>query len=401
QAAYWRKTLAGAPVAIELPTDRPRPPQQSFAGASVPIRFDSQLTNAIKSLSQKHEVTVFMTMLAAWSAVLSRLSGQYDIVIGTPSANRSHQQVEQLIGFFVSTLALRVDLSGKPSVGQLLERVRKTATTAQAHQDLPFEQVVEIIQPPRRADVTPLFQVLFAWQNNEFGTLDMKNVDTAIEDIQHNVLKFDLELELMEQDGEVVGGLHYSTAIFDRATIDRHVGYLEAMLRWMTASTEDSIGKAPILGPSERKLLLETWNSSDQPYPANTCLHQQFESQVELSPEAIAIVHDDSTLTYRELNSRANWIALQLVEAGVKPRDYVMLLLDRSIDLIASEIAVLKVGATYVPIDTKAPIDRQAYIAADCGSKIVITDESTVVPAEIRGIVLRISTKQKYTEQVQ
>ncbi|KAF9216449.1 hypothetical protein BGZ59_009649 [Podila verticillata] len=401
QAAYWRETLASAPVSIELPTDRPRPPQQSSAGASVPICFDSQFTRALKSLSQKHGVTMFMTMLAAWSAVLSCLSGQEDIVIGTPSANRSHQQVEQLIGFFVSTLALRIDLSGEPSAGRLLERVRKAATTAQAHQDLPFEQVVEIIQPPRRTDITPLFQVMFAWQNNEVGTLELKNVDAAIEDIQYDVLKFDLELELMEQDGEIVGGLKYSTALFDRETIDRHVGYLEAMLWWMTTSTEESTAMAPILGPSERELLLEKWNTTDQPYPDNTCLHQLFENQVELSPEAIAIVHNELTLTYRELNSRANRIARQLVDVGVKPGDYVMLLLDRSIDLVSSQIAVLKIGAAYVPINTEAPTNRQAYIASDCGSKVMITDESTTVPAEIQGIVLRVSTKQKYTEQVQ
>ncbi|CAO3570306.1 unnamed protein product [Mortierella alpina] len=399
QAEYWRRTLTGAPVSIELPTDRPRPPQQSFTGASIPIRFDSQLTHAIKSFSQKHEVTVFMTMLAAWSAVLSRLSGQDDIVIGTPSANRSHQQVEQLIGFFVSTLALRIDLAEEPSVEQLLERIRKCATTAQAHQDLPFEQVVEIVQPPRRTDITPLFQVMFAWQNNEAGTLELKNVMTAAENIQSNVLKFDLELELLEQDGEIVGSLNYSTALFDQETIERHVGYLEAMLRWMTTSSEGVISRAPILGASEKKLLLETWNDTDQPYPEEACLHQLFESQVELSPEAIAVVHDDHVVTYRELNSRANRIAHQLIAVGVKPGDYVILLLDRSIDLVASEIAVLKIGAAYVPIDTMAPVDRQAYIASDCGSKIVLTDEHTSVPVEIPGIVLRVSTEQNHTDE--
>ncbi|KAF9922219.1 hypothetical protein BGZ67_010651, partial [Mortierella alpina] len=401
QAAYWRQTLAGAPASIELPTDRPRPPQQSFDGASVPIRFNSQLTHAIKCLSQKNEATLFMTILAAWSAVLSRLSGQDDIVIGTPSANRSHQQVEQLIGFFVSTLALRIDLSKDPSAAQLLERVRKATIAAQAHQDIPFEQVVEIVQPPRRTDMAPIFQVMLAWQNNDRGMLKFHGLEAVREHLDDRTIKFELELFLREENGEIVGGLKYSTALFDRQTIDRCVGYLEAMLRWMVTSTEEPIDMAPILGPSERELLLETWNTSDQPYPDNTCLHQLFENQVELSPGAVAIVHDERTLTYRELNSQASWIARQLVEAGVNRGNYVMLLLDRSIDLVASQIAVLKIGAAYVPIDTKAPVDRQAYIASDCGSTVTITDETTDVPAAFQGTVLRISAKQRITDHVQ
>ncbi|KAF9956279.1 hypothetical protein BGZ72_002868, partial [Mortierella alpina] len=394
QAAYWRKTLAGAPVYIDLPTDRPRPHQLSFDGASVPIRLDSQFTSALRTLSQKHGITMFMTVLAAWSAVLSRLSGQDDVVIGIPSANRSYQMLEPLIGFFVSTLALRIDLSRDPGVGQLLGRVRKTTIEAQDHQDLPFEQVVEIVKPPRRADINPIFQVMFAWQNNDVGYPDLQNVETSVEDIQHDALKFDLELALYEEDGEIVGGLKYSTALFNRETIDRHVGYLESMLRAMTNNTEESVGTVPILGMSERELLLETWNNTKQPYPDNTCVHQLFEDQVEMSPEAIAIVHGERTLTYRELKYRANWIACQLVQAGVKPGDYVMLLMDRSIDLVASQIAILKTGAAYVPVDTKAPVHRQVYIASDCGSTVLVTDESTDVLPGIKGTVIRISAKQ-------
>ena len=173
QATYWRETLVGAPESIALPTDRPRPPQQSHAGAFVPIHLDAELTSALSALSKRHGVTMFMTVLAAWSAVLSRLSGQDDIVIGTPTANRNHPQIEQLIGFFVNTLALRIDLSEGPSVKQLLERVHKAAVGAQGHQDLPFEQVVEMMQPSRRMDQTPLFQVIFVWQSNESSSLQL------------------------------------------------------------------------------------------------------------------------------------------------------------------------------------------------------------------------------------
>ncbi|KAF9921547.1 hypothetical protein BGZ67_000396, partial [Mortierella alpina] len=243
---------------------------------------------------------------------------------------------------------------------------------------------------------------MFAWQNsNEVGTLKLPDIEAVSENLHYGVAKFELELALSESNGEIIGSLNYSTALFDRQTIDRHVGYLEAMLRWMTTSVEDSVGMAPILGPSERELLLETWNSTDQPYPDNTHLHLLFESRVKLSPEAIAIVHDNQTLTYRALDSWANLIARQLVTVGVKPRDYVMLLLDRSIDLVAAQIAVLKIGAAYVPIDTKAPTDRQAYIASDCGSTVMITDDSTDVPAEIQGTVIHINAKQRFTEHVQ
>ncbi|KAG0352352.1 hypothetical protein BGZ54_002839, partial [Gamsiella multidivaricata] len=401
QATYWRETLTGAPVSIELPTDRPRPRQQSFAGAYIPIRLDAQLTRALNSLSQKHGVTMFMTILAAWSAVLSRLSGQIDVVIGTPTANRNHPQIEQLIGFFINTLALRIDLSGEPSTEQLLERVRKTTVTAQAHQDLPFEQVVEIAQPPRRMDQTPLFQVLFAWQNNDIGTLQLQDVEAAVEGMQYDIAKFDLGLAMSEENGEVNGCLNYSTALFDRQTIDRHVGYLEAMLRWMTADMELAIGEAPILGSSEQEFLLHTWNATDRPYPDNTCIHHLFESQVKSSPEAIAIVHGDRALTYSELNSRANGIAYELVASGVKPGDFVLTLLNRSINLVAAQIAILKVGAAYVPIDTRAPVDRQAYIASDSGAKLLITDESTDVPVQIQVPLLRFSANLENTEDLQ
>lgn len=401
QVIHWRETLAGAPVSIELPTDRPRPPQQSFVGASVPIRLDAKLSSALNSLSQRHGFTMYMTVLAAWSAVLSRLSGQDDLVIGTPSANRNHPQVEQLIGFFVNTLALRIDLSGEPTAQQLLERVQNTTIAAQSHQDLPFEQVVEVVQPPRRADQTPIFQVLFAWQNNDIGTPKFQDVDIFFEEVEYNIAKFDLDLHMGEENGEVVGRLVYSTALFDRQTVERHVGYLEAMLRWMTVSTEQAIVEAPLLGSTEHELLTQTWNMTDRLYPENTCIHHLFEGQVKSSPEAIAIVHDDWTLTYRELNSRANGIAHKLVAAGIKPGDNVLILMNRSIDLVAVEIAILKVGAAYVPIDMKAPVGRQAYIASDSLANLLITDENTDVPVQIQVPVLRLDANEELVGDLQ
>ncbi|KAG0037035.1 hypothetical protein BGZ83_003557, partial [Gryganskiella cystojenkinii] len=400
QVTHWRDTLADAPVSIELPTDRPRPRQQSFVGANVPIRLDANLSSALNSLSQRHGVTMYMTVLAAWSAVLSRLSGQEDLVIGTASANRNHPQVEQLIGFFVNTLALRIDLSGEPTAQQLLERVQNTTIAAQSHQDLPFEQVVEIVQPPRRADQTPIFQVFFAWQNNDIGTPKFQDVDISLEEAEYNISKFDLELHIGEENGEVVGTLAYSTALFDHQTMERHVGYLEAMLRWMTVSTEQAIAEAPILGSTELELLTQTWNMTDRLYPENSCIHHLFEGQVKSSPEAIAIMHDDRTLTYRQLNSRANGIAHKIVAAGVKPGDSVAILLPRSFELIVAQLAILKAGAAYVPIDGKAPVDRQVYLASDSDAKLLITDENAKVPEEIPAPLLRIKVDHEDTEEI-
>ncbi|KAF9978020.1 hypothetical protein BGZ75_010167, partial [Mortierella antarctica] len=390
QGAYWRKNLAGSPVSIDLPTDRPRPAEQSFAGAVVPISFNAQLSQALKSLSQKHGTTTFMTALAAWSAVLSRLSGQDDIVIGTPSANRNHQQVEQLIGFFVNTLALRVDLSGEPSVEQLLERVRQTTVSAQAHQDLPFEQVVEIAQPPRRMDQTPLFQVMFSWQNDDMGSLRMPHLEATLEELNYEIVKFDLELELYEHNDEIHGSLMYSTALFDASTIERQVGYLEAMLSAMTTDVSQSIEAVDLLGSPEKELLLQTWNQTDKPFPDDRCIHDLFEDQVKRSPDAIAVEHDDHSVTFRDLSARVDSLTRQLIQAGVQAGDFVPTLLSRSIDLVVAQIAILKAGAAYVPIDPKAPADRQAYIAADSGARLLVTDDHVVVTSLIQTPIFRL-----------
>ncbi|HEU0051593.1 MAG TPA: condensation domain-containing protein, partial [Longimicrobium sp.] len=226
QAGFWERSLSGAPELLELPTDRARPRKQDFAGASLPIELDAEVTAALKALSQRHGTTLFMTLLAGWAVVLARLSGQDDVVIGTPSANRGRAEVEELIGFFVNTLPVRVDLSGGPSVAGLLERVRARALEAQQHQDIPFEQVVERLSPARSLAYSPLFQVLFAWQNalGEPLALPGLEVDDAGESAQHTA-KFDLSLTLWEDGGRIAGALNYATALFDRATVERHARY--------------------------------------------------------------------------------------------------------------------------------------------------------------------------------
>ncbi|UAW64946.2 non-ribosomal peptide synthase/polyketide synthase [Mycoavidus sp. HKI] len=374
QSAYWRTTLADAPVLLDLPTDRPRPPQQSFAGAQVPVRLDAQMTRLLKCLSQEHGVTLFMTLLAAWSAVLSRLSGQGDFIIGTPSANRNHREIEPLIGFFVNTLALRIDLAGEPNTVELLKRVKHSTLAAQAHQDLPFEQVVEIVQPPRKLDHTPLFQVMFAWQNNEADEWCLPALEVTSAALNHDTVKFDLELGLQEVGDEIVGELCYATALFDRQTIERQVGYLHVMLQAMTADAKRSVATIDILAPAERTLLLETWNETVAPYPENQCIHQLFEAQVERTPQATALVYEDQVLTYTELNMRANCLAHQLIELGVQPDARVAICVERSPAMVLGLLAILKAGGAYVPLDPAYPSERLAHILADAAPSILLAD---------------------------
>ncbi|MCG1040810.1 MULTISPECIES: non-ribosomal peptide synthetase [Burkholderiaceae] len=373
QSDYWRATLADAPVLLELPTDRPRPAQPSFAGAQVPIRIDAQTTGALKRVSQAHGATLFMTVLAAWSAVLSRLSGQDDLVIGTPSANRNHYQIEPLIGFFVNTLALRMDLSGKPNVTQLLERVRRTTLDAQAHQDLPFEQVVEIVQPPRRLEHTPLFQVMFAWQNSETAAWNLPGLAVQSMELDYDVVKFDLELGLYEAGEEIVGSLSYATALFDRATIERHVGYLQAMLQAIVAGGQQPVAHVELLAPAERTLLLETWNATQQDYPAHQYIHQLFEAQVVRTPEATALVYEDQMLSYTELNAQANRLAHHLIELGVAPDARVAICVERSPALMVGLLAILKAGGAYVPLDPAYPPERLAYMVMDSAPAVLLS----------------------------
>ncbi|KAF9566389.1 hypothetical protein EC968_003794 [Mortierella alpina] len=375
QSDYWRTALAGAPVLLDLPTDHPRPPHQSFKGDRVTIAWDAQITRAAKQLSQKHGVTLFMTILSAWSAVLSHLSGQDDIVIGTPNANRNHPEIEALIGFFVNTLALRIDLSGKPTTQELLERVRRSTLAALNHQDLPFEQVVEAVQPPRKMDHTPLFQVMFAWQNNEDEDLELQGLKVAPCDLDYDAAKFDLTLSLWEEEGGIGGNLEYSTALFDRETIERHVGYVHAMLLAMTADEEQPVAAAEILSQDERTLLLKTLNVTVESHADNRCLHQLFEQRVEDAPDSIAVVHEDQSLTYGELNARANRLAHHLMQLGVKPDSLVAICVDRSLPMLVGVLAILKAGGAYVPLDPVHASSRLLDILDDVQSSIVLVDE--------------------------
>ncbi|MCP3463545.1 amino acid adenylation domain-containing protein [Bradyrhizobium sp. CCGUVB23] len=372
QAQYWRNALSGAPARLALPTDRPRPAEQSFAGAGVPVVIDADLTRGLRRLSQQHGTTSFMTVLAAWAAVLSRLSGQDDIVIGVPTANRGRGEIEELIGFFVNTLAVRLDLSGEPSVAELLQRTRRRALGAQEHQDLPFEQVVEIVQPPRRLDHTPLFQVMLAWQNTATQPFDLPGLRVEAAGDGFDQVKFDLELSLSEQGEVIAGTLGYATALFDQATIERQRGYLLALLRAMVADAGQAVGRIELLSSDERAYLLEELNRTVAAYPADTCIHELFEAQVAKTPDAVAVVYEDEQLSYGELNARANRLAHHLIALGVKPDQPVAICLARSVAMVVGLLAILKAGGAYLPLDPTYPSARLKQVLNDAAPPLLL-----------------------------
>ena len=374
QTAYWERALAGAPAVLELPTDRPRPARQSYSGATVPVRLDASLTRRLKALSQQHGVTLYMTLLAAWSVVLSRLSGQDDVVIGTSNANRSRAEVEGLIGFFINTQAMRLRVSG--AFTALLAQAKSCALDAQAHQEVPFEHIVEAIKPPRSLAHTPIFQVLLVWQNTAVIDLDLPGLTVASAPIAYEIAKYDQELDLGEVGDCIEGELRYATALFDEATIARHMGYLNQVLEALVSDPTQTVEQVDLLSAVERHQLLEGWNPQQADYPYDTCLHAAFTAQAARTPTALAIVHDDRSLTYAELERQSNQLARFLQAQGVGVGMRVALCGERSIALVVGILGVIKTGAAYVPLDPNYPAERLKYLLDDSAAVLMLTQGS-------------------------
>ncbi|WP_438308970.1 amino acid adenylation domain-containing protein [Burkholderia pseudomallei] len=375
QGAFWQTNLSGAPTLLELPTDRPRPPKQSHAGASVEVKLGVALSERVKRLSQRHGVTPYMTLLSSWAAVLSRLSGQEEVVIGSPVAGRNRTEVEALIGFFVNTLALRLDLSSEPTVGELLKRTKAQVLSAQAHQDLPFDQVVERVKPPRSTAHSPLFQVMFVWQNMPAGELTIPGLTIRAVETPLQTAQFELTLSLQEAGDDIVGHLNYASALFDESTVRRYVTYWRRLLEGMTAGAADqTIVGLPLLDEAERKQVVYAWNATERDYPIEQCIHQLFEAQVDRKPEAIALTFDGQRLSYAELNARANRLAHYLQGRGVGPDRLVALCAERGIEMVVGLLAILKAGGAYVPLDPAYASDRLRGIVEDSQPALVLAD---------------------------
>ncbi|CAM8828998.1 amino acid adenylation domain-containing protein [Burkholderia pseudomallei] len=375
QGAFWQTNLSGAPTLLELPTDRPRPPKQSHAGASVEVKLGVALSERVKRLSQRHGVTPYMTLLSSWAAVLSRLSGQEEVVIGSPVAGRNRTEVEALIGFFVNTLALRLDLSSEPTVGELLKRTKAQVLSAQAHQDLPFDQVVERVKPPRSTAHPPLFQVMFVWQNMPAGELTIPGLTIRAVETPLQTAQFELTLSLQEAGDDIVGHLNYASALFDESTVRRYVTYWRRLLEGMTAGPANaSVARLPLLDEAERKQVVYAWNATERDYPIEQCIHQLFEAQVDRKPGAIALTFDGQRLSYAELNARANRLAHYLQARGVGPDRLVALCAERGIEMVVGLLAILKAGGAYVPLDPAYASDRLRGIVEDSQPALVLAD---------------------------
>jgi len=375
QLSYWQQQLAGAQTVLELPTDRRRPAVQTYGGATQFLALPAPLSQKLKSLSQRSGVTLFMTLLAAFQTLLYRYTGQEDICIGSPIANRNRSETEDLIGFFVNTLVLRTDMSENPSFQELLGRVREVALGAYAHQDLPFEQLVEALQPERNLSHQPLFQVMFALENAPMSALELPSLTLSSLNIDSSTAKFDLTLSMEDTEQGLVGSLEYNTDLFDVATISRMLEHFQTLLEGIVANPEQPLSDLPLLTQPERQQLLVEWNDTLVAYPKDVCIHQLFEAQVERTPNAVAVMFEDQQLTYGELNRRANQVAHHLRSLGVDPDDRVGICVERSLEMIAGLLGILKAGGAYVPLDPAYPKDRLAYMLNDSQMPILVTTE--------------------------
>ncbi|ARU63628.1 hypothetical protein CBW65_23380 [Tumebacillus avium] len=372
QLAYWKAALRGAPSVLQLPTDRPRPAVQTFAGASRDVVLPAGLIERLKALGQQEGVTLFMTLLTAFSVLLSRTSGQEDIVVGSPIAGRTRPETHGLIGFFVNTLALRTDLSGAPSYRELLKRVREVTLGAYAHQDLPFERLVQELRPERNTSYTALFQVMFALQNAPGEDLSLPGLTWSDFPIELGKSKFDLSLLLQEENGGVAGSVVYNTDLFDDQTIERFIERFALLLEGIVNAPDRAVAEMPLLTEEERGLIA-AWNDTAAPFSEDLCVHQLFERQADQTPDLVAIEYGERTLTYRELNEQANRLAHHLQKRGVGPEQLVAIAVERGPEMIVGLLGVLKAGGAYVPVDPAYPAERIAYQLEDGGVQVLLT----------------------------
>ncbi|MET0399988.1 MAG: amino acid adenylation domain-containing protein, partial [Longimicrobiaceae bacterium] len=373
QTGWWKEALAGAPPLLEIPTDRPRGPGQSARAGAHRFTLPGGVTRRLRALSRREGATLFMTALAGWQALLGRYAGQDDVVVGTPSAGRTRREVEGLVGFFVNMLALRGDLAGDPTWRDLLGRVREAALGAYAHQDLPFEKLVEELGVERSLTHTPVFQAVFALERTAphealaLGGLAVETFGAA-----EGVAKFDLDLTLREKDDVLTGALGYRAALFEAATAARMAGHLEAVLEALSAEPGRRVSELSLLRPSEREQVVEAWNRTERPYPRGVCIHELFEAQVRERPRAPALVWDEVELTYAQLDARANQLAHHLRSLGVGPERRVGVLLERGPELIVSILATLKAGGCYVPLDPAYPAERLRMMLEDSSVRVLL-----------------------------
>ena len=383
ELAYWKEQLREAPAILKLPTDRPRPPVQSFRGAMQSFNLPPGVTAGLRELSRQEGVTLFMLLLAAFKVLLYRYTGQKDLVVGAPIANRNRAELEGLIGFFVNTLVLRTDLSGDPSFLEVLRRVREVTLGAYAHQDLPFEKLVEELQPERSLSHNPLFQVIFSLQTAPIdqatqATPVKNSPDTPPDEPLNNpqivggMSKFDLTMFIGEAGQALSGTIEYNTDLFDETTITRMLGHFQTLVEAITKDPKQRLWELPLLTGAERRQMLSEWNDTTTDYPKELCIHELFEHQAERTPERIAAVFEDQKLSYAELNARANQLAHYLRKQGVGVEGCVGICIERSLEMIVGVLGILKAGCAYVPLDPSYPAERLAFIMEDSNLPLLL-----------------------------
>ncbi len=406
--SYWLKQLSNYPPLLQLPTNRPRPAIQSFRGATQSFSLSTDLTDrgatqsfslstdlteALKVLSQQAGTTLFMTLLAAFKTLLYRYSGQEDILVGSAIANRNRTELEGLIGLFANTLVLRTNLTDNLSFRELLYQVRECTLSAYTHQDLPFEYLVEKLQPERNPSYNPLFQVMFVLQNSPTEKLKLPSLNLSFLKLENQTAKFDLSLSMADSESGLEGSLEYNSDLFDADTIYRMVEHLRILLTGIINNPEQRLCDLPLLSAAEQQQLLVLWNNTKVDYPEDICIHELFEAQVERTPDAIAliarsamsatgyayaVVFEDQQLTYQQLNHQANQLAHYLQELGVGPEVLVGIYIERSLEMFISILAILKAGGAYLPLDPSHPQERLALILEDAKPLVLITQTQLV-----------------------
>jgi len=391
QLDYWKQELGGEIQPLELPTDFPRPTMTGYDGHEISFVVDRKHYEGFKQLCESQGATLFMGLLGVFKTLLMRYSGQHDLLVGTPIANRNHRQTEDLIGFFVNTLVIRTDLSDNPSFLTLLLRIKEKTLQAYAHQDVPFEKLVEELQPERNLSRNPLFQVMFVMQNAPIGELELPGLSLTPLSMESTTVKFDLSLSISETEKGLEGIWEYNTDLFDATTITRMVGHFRTMLAGIVTNPQQRLLELPLLTANEQYKLLRDWNMTVSEYPQNLCIHQWLETQVQLTPDAVAVEWEQE-LTYRELNDRANQLAHYLQSLGVEPEVLVGICVEGSLEMLVGMLGILKAGGAYVPLDPTYPQERLAFMLEDSQVSVLLTQQKLVAGLPHQACVVCLDT---------
>ncbi|BAY84417.1 amino acid adenylation domain-containing protein [Calothrix parasitica NIES-267] len=371
---YWKQKLKGELPILRLPTDRPRPSTPSFVGKKHFFKFSKDLTDASNKFASQEEVSLFMLLLAGFNVLLNRYTEQEDILVGTPVANRNRPELEKMLGFFVNTLVIRNDLSENPSFRKLVHKVREVTLEAYAHQDLPFDKLVEELRPQRDVKLNPLFQVMFILQNTPMPAQEVLGLTLQSVEVDNGTAMFDILLSITESEQGLNGFLEYNTDLFDSETISQFISNYQTLLENILINPDENISKLPLLNTKEQQKLLVEWNDTEKDF-SHVCLHQLFEQQVKRSPHTTALIEESQQVTYEQLNQKANQLAHYLQKIGVTTETIVAICLERSVEMVVGVLAVLKVGATYLPLDPHYPSNRLAFMLSDSQAPFILTSQ--------------------------